>query len=608
MEQNSENSFRFGPFILEPHERRLLRDGASVPLRAKTFDLLVLLVRNRDRLLGKDEILDGLWSNVAVTESSLTSTMSELRQALGDSERERYIETITKKGYRFIAPVELLATQKADSARAPAAITPPTRRNWVRYAAALALIAVILAVTLWRLGNRTASPAQTTYLHAVELEREGNDRLALEALNEVLRLQPSNDDASVRAAWIAYQDNENDVALKYLERAGLLSPAATVGAGGQTAHGRSIRLRAESLSLLLNGASQEALRKLQIASGIDPTDQDVLYQLSDLQIALGLYDDADAVLARCKRLQRADPFCAFNEIALRVYQDRFEDALAAYSAARQDGIRYLWLDEPVGFATLAKGDSKAALDHFHALEESGRRVGSNVHFRASQDGIAAVALYEGRLEDARRQITSALETSDSPYDKASYVLYLAQIDNLHGDRQSAQQQIHSALQLSDAPDLAMIAARQLGIAGDYDGALELLRRNSASAPRLGKSYPAAEQFINGLKWADKDINRSIALLADAYRLDSAPDLGYYLAQAQIRAMRWDQATATLNKILSARGAVLMDNVASLIPLAHRDLSICYEHLGNRSEAERHITQLQALWRNADSQLKTAIFH
>jgi DNA-binding winged helix-turn-helix (wHTH) protein/TolB-like protein len=99
--------FVFGPFRLETAERRLLRDREVVPLTPKAFDLLLKLVQRSGHAVSKDELLNELWPDTFVEEGTLTRTVSRLREALGEGESEgRYIETVAKYGYRFVAPVE----------------------------------------------------------------------------------------------------------------------------------------------------------------------------------------------------------------------------------------------------------------------------------------------------------------------------------------------------------------------------------------------------------------------------------------------------------------------------------------------------------------------
>jgi DNA-binding winged helix-turn-helix (wHTH) protein len=104
-------SFRFDRFSLEPDNRRLTRDGQAVELNARYLDALALLVREQGRLVSKERFLDEVWQGVPVTDEALTQCIRTLRKQLGDdASNPRFIETVPKHGYRFIAPVNDGAT------------------------------------------------------------------------------------------------------------------------------------------------------------------------------------------------------------------------------------------------------------------------------------------------------------------------------------------------------------------------------------------------------------------------------------------------------------------------------------------------------------------
>lgn len=109
------NIFVFDQYMLAPDERLLLRDGQPVAVTPKTFDLLVVLVRNSGHLVGKDELLQQVWPDSFVEEVSLSVNISALRKALGgDQTAARFIETVPKRGYRFIAPVKRVGNDTAE--------------------------------------------------------------------------------------------------------------------------------------------------------------------------------------------------------------------------------------------------------------------------------------------------------------------------------------------------------------------------------------------------------------------------------------------------------------------------------------------------------------
>ena len=97
--------YRFGPFLLSPAQRRLQSEGRDLPLIPRYFDLLVLLLEQRHRLVERGEILDRVWAEVVVSDGALSQAIRTLRRALGDdSRRPVFLRTVARRGYQFIYP------------------------------------------------------------------------------------------------------------------------------------------------------------------------------------------------------------------------------------------------------------------------------------------------------------------------------------------------------------------------------------------------------------------------------------------------------------------------------------------------------------------------
>jgi len=98
--------FEFGPFQLNLTDRLLTRGSEVISLRPKATEILVRLVMNAGQIIKKDELLKEVWPDTFVEESNLSQTIFTLRKALGDDRSEpRYIETVPRRGYRFVAAV-----------------------------------------------------------------------------------------------------------------------------------------------------------------------------------------------------------------------------------------------------------------------------------------------------------------------------------------------------------------------------------------------------------------------------------------------------------------------------------------------------------------------
>src|SRR5687768_16184803 len=98
--------FFFENFALDPADRQLRRDDEVIELNARYFDALALLVREQGKLVSKDRFLEEVWRGIAVTDEALTQCIKTIRRQLGDNAASpRFIETVPKHGYRFIASV-----------------------------------------------------------------------------------------------------------------------------------------------------------------------------------------------------------------------------------------------------------------------------------------------------------------------------------------------------------------------------------------------------------------------------------------------------------------------------------------------------------------------
>ena len=164
------------------------RDGEAVSLEPKAMDVLLYLLAHRDRLVTKDELLDAVWKDTFVTPNALTRAIAQVRKALGDDAHEaRVIETVSKRGYRFIAPV--IETEAPDlgvqAAPAPApysetAPAPPsgTNRLGLTFAVLVGLVVVasVIGAVWFARRPQPATPASDIAI-ARFTTRQGYDGL-----------------------------------------------------------------------------------------------------------------------------------------------------------------------------------------------------------------------------------------------------------------------------------------------------------------------------------------------------------------------------------------------------------------------------------------------
>jgi DNA-binding winged helix-turn-helix (wHTH) protein/tetratricopeptide (TPR) repeat protein len=111
--------YEFNGFRLEAAQRRLLYHGQPVPLKPKILDLLLFLVQRRGQLVVKDELMKEIWPDAIVEENNITVSMSILRRTLGQHPLKRFIETVPRRGYRFVAEVTEVSGKQAAAGNFP---------------------------------------------------------------------------------------------------------------------------------------------------------------------------------------------------------------------------------------------------------------------------------------------------------------------------------------------------------------------------------------------------------------------------------------------------------------------------------------------------------
>jgi TolB-like protein/DNA-binding winged helix-turn-helix (wHTH) protein/Flp pilus assembly protein TadD len=138
---------RFGPFELDRQNFELKREGHPVKLDRTPMELLLFLVERAGTLVSREEAVDHVWGKEVFVEaeSSLYTAIRKVRRALSDDIGEpRFIQTVSRKGYRFIAEVEELEAPSAPAARTPASVSSPRRRVMVAAAGTVALVGLVI--------------------------------------------------------------------------------------------------------------------------------------------------------------------------------------------------------------------------------------------------------------------------------------------------------------------------------------------------------------------------------------------------------------------------------------------------------------------------------
>ena len=142
--------YRIGAYLIDPETYEIREDGRPVPVEPQVFDLLIMLIENRQRTVGKDEIIEQVWKGRIISDATLSSRIKSARQALGDDgSAQKLIRTIHGRGFRFVGDVEQLDPLVAAGTDASAAAAvvggiaakPTSSRKWALVTAAcLALV------------------------------------------------------------------------------------------------------------------------------------------------------------------------------------------------------------------------------------------------------------------------------------------------------------------------------------------------------------------------------------------------------------------------------------------------------------------------------------
>ncbi len=189
MEKKTEHGvWRFGPYRVDTARRELNRDGVAIEVQPRVFDLLVYLVANHERAVGKNELQDAVWPGMFITETALTRAVMKARKAVGDdAARQDFIKTVHGHGYRFVADLSQEQIEPVKPIRAPAPHSsspesepapPPKRSDPAPYfkrrtmIAGVVLAIVVAMVSAWVLSREPAPLSTETRIAVLPLADE----------------------------------------------------------------------------------------------------------------------------------------------------------------------------------------------------------------------------------------------------------------------------------------------------------------------------------------------------------------------------------------------------------------------------------------------------
>lgn len=435
MSQQTKEIYEFGSFRLDQQERLLLRDGAPLSLTPKAFDLLLALIVRHGRLVEKEELFQTVWPDTIVEESNLSSNIAIIRKALSDGENGlKFIETVPKRGYRFVAEVrqqdgaeaELLAkdlaTRVSTSEMQPITLDvgSPAKRSHrsVSILSVLAfLLPVLMGVGLW-LYFRLEKRAEVTQLefkggfYATKWT-EDEIRKGIEYYNQAVTLEPDavTAYAGLAGAWIFLSD------LHISPREAMpKAKAAAVNALQRDETSAQARISLGVIKMQYEwdwvGAEQEFKRAIALDPEHNPAHQLYGWYL----IAVGRLEEAQAAM---KRVAEADPLNDFNIWALGdafYFARQYEQAIEQYRRAIGVEPKSHWTRLMLGCVYEQQGKFSEAI----AEVNQARLINDNPQVLAALGHAYAMS---GQRAEAQKVLAELQETAKrryvSPYDLAT---------------------------------------------------------------------------------------------------------------------------------------------------------------------------------------------
>lgn len=545
MEKPKPCSYEFGPFRLDASERTLSRDGREIALAPKLFETLSALVERGGHLVSKDELLGKVWPDSFVEDSSLSQNISLLRKALGDDGRTaKFIETIPKRGYRFVAPVREVSDPAADS-RDEARPEPATGKRPARSRGRHALLAGVAALL---------AVAGGLYVWRARTESTGARRGAGVRSLAVIPFKPLGDESHDEFLGLGMAD-ALIVKLGDADAFTVLPTSAVAKFTGREHDAREVG-RSLGVEAVLDGTVQRAGERVRVTAAlIDIRDGRMLWsgkfdeQFTDI---FALQDSLSERVSAALEMQ-------FSDARGGPPEKRFTRDAAAYELYLM-GV-YFWNKRT------PEGLSKAAEYLRRAVEKD---PGYALAYAALSDTYAVIGFYGyGSMPAAEA-------------------------------REKAKAAAAKALELDDALPEAYVAAGsvKMDVEEDFQEAGRLYRR----AVELGPNSATARLRYAGLLIAEGKLDEAIEQMSRAHSLDPlSPTINTNLSAYYLYARRPDEAITYARRALEVEPAFWRARVNLGEALEHKSLHAeaeaeyrkLSEQEGVRVQAEQQLAHLYA---------------
>jgi TolB-like protein/DNA-binding winged helix-turn-helix (wHTH) protein len=554
--------YSFGPFQLDPAERVLRRQGQPVALPPKDVEVLIVLVERAGRIVEKDDLLATVWPGVFIEEGNLSRRIFNLRQALGDGAGgQKYIETVPRRGYRFVATVE---EQGGPSTPVPAAFVDSgpapggagsgeKRRLWfwpLAVTVVLAVTATLASQHFWKARSVSSQKVMLAVLPFANMSEDATneyfaDGFTEEMITQLGQLQPNRLGVIARTSAMRYKNSQQSAAqicrelgVNYLlegsvRQAGdrVRITAQLIQASDQTHLWAEsyeapltdvLHLQQEIAGRITNSLRLELL-PAQAGAALDVhLDPEAYrkYLLGLTESRKGTREAGEKAVQYFKEAIAAEPKTARYYAALaQAYSDSvpyYSPPIVAMPLAKQAAEKALEFDPNLASAHATLGDAYLLLDwNWKAAEAEYRRaVEMNPSSPEARLGYANYLSTLGRHDEALAQVQQIYLVDPLALDSrigALWVYYFS--GRMEETVAQARKTIELEPQAGSAYGLLALAYAQMGRRAEVVAASEKAVRLSdspgvqavaASAlARVGQQDKAREVLDLGLKMAEK---------------------------------------------------------------------------------------------------------
>lgn len=610
MDTHVRPALHFAGVEIDVRDGRLLRDGHEEHLRQKTFQVLLYLIEHRGRIVSKEELMAKVWPDTAVTDDAVVQCIVDLRRALGDDARNpRFIRTVPKRGYRFVASespdvstMELTVEATESVEYAVVEDTPaPDRRMQSLVVPALAIAVALISGVAWMTANDGLQTRQhagasmipidspTTHGEALRLYNEGlrlldgwKPREAIEAFEKALAIDPQYAMARARIGYThGILSYDAGLARPHLERAMEMS----------TRLSEHERQQVHAWLDTVNARYPEAIDRYRLILERWPTDVESHRNLAKLLAGEERIEEAINVLERARALVPRSPQI-LNGLGMYSLIGRHDESIAALR-------RYVEVEPSEANAWDSLGIALQWAGRYEeSLEAYARALELRPDFAIARYHRAAVYVQLGRFRDAISDVQTCLNEARSPTDRARAFGTLAEIHRIRGDEAS----LHSAEAQIPAGS-AWVPVRSRIDAGapwkDDPSIWETARvyggRGARPESRLGLYYEGYEAMRQGRTEEALDIYRRALRMRPLTW--SVEPLETILADALFDLGRFEEAAAEFRRVLG-----INPNYAR----ARLGLARSLDALGRTGEARTEYRRFLDLWKNADPDARDLI--